>query len=78
MFVFSKVLCFLSKLCFWKIVFFFVITEYSFSSSSPSLSAEEYKVFREQREEKLKADAEAAAAAAAAAATSEAPSGKKR
>uniref|UniRef100_A0A1A7XFT7 Large ribosomal subunit protein uL11 n=1 Tax=Iconisemion striatum TaxID=60296 RepID=A0A1A7XFT7_9TELE len=38
------------------------------------LSAEEYKVFLEQREEKLKADAAAAAAAAAA----EASSGKKK
>ncbi|XP_035982936.1 39S ribosomal protein L11, mitochondrial isoform X2 [Fundulus heteroclitus] len=37
------------------------------------LSADEYKVFLEQREEKLKADAEAAAAA-----TSEAASGKKK
>lgn len=37
------------------------------------LSADEYKVFLEQREEKLKADAEAAAAAAA-----EAASGKKK
>jgi len=34
------------------------------------LSADEYKVFMEQREEKLKADAAAAAAAAAEAATS--------
>ncbi|XP_017263961.1 39S ribosomal protein L11, mitochondrial [Kryptolebias marmoratus] len=39
------------------------------------LSAEEYKAFLEQREEKLKADAEAAAAAAAA---SDAPSSKRR
>lgn len=38
-----------------------------------SLSADEYKVFMEQREEKLKADAAAAAAAAA-----EALSGKKK
>lgn len=35
-----------------------------------SLSAEEYRVFLEQREEKLKADAAAAAAAAAEALTS--------
>lgn len=33
--------------------------------ASTSLSAEEYRVFLEQREEKLKADAAAAAAAAA-------------
>lgn len=39
-----------------------------------SLSADEYRLFREQREEKLKADAEAAAAAAAA----EGGSGKKK
>lgn len=38
-----------------------------------SLSADEYRVFLEQREEKLKADAAAAAAAAA-----EGSSGKKK
>lgn len=38
-----------------------------------SLSAEEYRVFLEQREEKMKADA-----AAAAAAVSEGSSGKKK
>lgn len=44
-----------------------------FFSPLSSLSADDYKVFLEQREEKLKADAEAAAAAAA-----EALSGKKK
>lgn len=51
----------------------FLVTEHDFCFLILSLSSDEYKVFLEQREEKLKADAAAAAAAAA-----EASSGKKK